>query len=226
MSKRSDGEAPEDQAGGASRTEAGRTGPDRTEAGPGAPPPHESQLELGGHLAFPDDGPLARGVRRIDGWLGRAEQVVLVALLATVVLTAGGHALLDRFGLYRLEMKDEIVRAGTFAIALLGAAFASHQGRHLSMDLVSRRLSPRARLFLKVLLALFTIAIVVLVARSGLHLIDREKHEDHLLSTRRIALLIPIGGALIIAHTILHTIIDVDYIVRRKTPPERMRSAH
>ncbi len=39
-------------------------------------------------------------------------------------------------------MKDEIVRAGTFAIALLGAAFASHQGRHLSMDLVSRRLSP------------------------------------------------------------------------------------
>jgi TRAP-type C4-dicarboxylate transport system permease small subunit len=227
VSKRSDGEAPEDPPAGP-EAQAGRADrrPDRTQAAPGEPPRRESQLELGGHLAFPDDGPLARGVRRLDGWLGRAEQVVLVALLATVVLTAGGHALLDRFGVYRLEMKDEIVRAGTFAIALLGAAFASHQGRHLSMDLVSRRLSPRARLFLKVLLALFTITIVVLVVRSGLHLIDREKHEEHLLSTRRIALLIPIGGALIIIHTILHTIIDVDYIVRRKTPPERMRSAH
>jgi TRAP-type C4-dicarboxylate transport system permease small subunit len=222
VSKRSDGEVPEDpgeQPSGA-RTKAGRTEP------VAEPPRRESQLELGGHLAYPDDGKLARHMRKVDGWLGRAEQVVLVALLAIVVLTAGGHALLDRFGLYRIEMKDEIIRAGTFAIALLGAAFASHQGRHLSMDLVSRRLSPRARLFLKVILALFTIVIVVLVVRSGLHLIDREKHEDHLLSTRRIALLIPLGGALIIFHTVLHTIIDVDYIVRGKTPPERMRSAH
>ena len=36
----------------------------------------------------------------------------------------------------------------------------------------------------------------------------------------------PIGGFMIIFHTVLHAIIDVDYIVRRKTPPERMRSGH
>jgi TRAP-type C4-dicarboxylate transport system permease small subunit len=209
VSKRSDGEAPEDPeapAGGV-RTKAART-----EAVTGS--------------GYPDDSPLSKRMRRIDRWLGRAEQVALVALLAIVVVTAGGHALLDRFGVYRIEMKDEIVRAGTFAIAMLGAAFASHQGRHLSMDLVSRRLSPRARLFLKVILALFTIVIVLLVVRSGLHLIDREKEAEQLLSTKRIAHLIPLGGALIIFHTVLHTIIDVDYIVRHKTPPERMRSAH
>jgi TRAP-type C4-dicarboxylate transport system permease small subunit len=191
-----------------------------------APPAPESHLELGGPLAYPDDGPVSSLVRRIDLALGRAEQIALVVLLAAVVLTAGGHALLDRFGGLRIEFKDQVVRAGTFAMAMVGAAFASHQGRHLSMDLVSRRLSPRARLFLKVILALFTIAIVALVVRSGFHLIDREKHEEQLLSTRRIALLIPIGGALIAIHTILHMIIDIDYIVRRKTPPERMRSAH
>lgn len=229
MSKPSDGEASgdsEEPAGGA-RTKAART------EAVSEPPRRERQVEPGGHdagqaggAAYPDDGPLARRVRQIDRWLGRVEQIALVALLATVMLTAGGHALLDRFGVYRIEMKDEIVRAGTFAIAMLGAAFASHQGRHLSMDLVSRRLSPRARLVLKVILALFTIAIVLLVVRSGLHLIDREKGAEQLLSTKRIALLIPLGGALIIAHTILHTIIDVDYLVRRKTPPERMRSAH
>jgi TRAP-type C4-dicarboxylate transport system permease small subunit len=214
VSKRSDGDAPE-----------GPGGPGGDESG-GSPPARESYLELGGPLAYPDDGPVSRLVRRIDLLLGRAEQVALVVLLATVVLTAGGHALLDRFGGLRLEFKDQVVRAGTFAMAMFGAAFASHQGRHLSMDLVSRRLSPRARLFLKVILALFTIAVVALIVRSGFHLIDREKHEEQLLSTRRIALLIPIGGGLIVLHTILHTIIDVDYIVRRKTPPERMRSAH
>jgi TRAP-type C4-dicarboxylate transport system permease small subunit len=185
-----------------------------------------SDLDLSKHPAYPDDGRVSRRARAIDNRLGRIEQVLLVALLATVVLTAAGHALLDRFVGFRLEFKDQVVRAGTFAMAMFGAAFATYQARHLSMDLVSRRLSPRARLFLKVILALFTIAIVVVLVRSGLHLAAREKHEEHLLSTHRIAYLIPLGGALIIFHTILHAIIDVDYILRRKTPPERMRSAH
>lgn len=193
------------------------------------PPQRPSHLELGGALSYPDDGKLSRNVRWLDNWIGRLEQVVLVTLLACVVLTAAGHALLDRFAHVQLSFKDEVVRGGTFAIAMLGAAFASHQARHLSMDLVSRRLSPRARLFLKVILAVFTIFIVVLLVRSGFHVIAQEKElkeEDHLISSVRIAYLIPIGGALIILHTVLHTIIDVDYIVRRKTPPERMRSGH
>ncbi len=215
MTNRSDGGPPEDP-------ETKQAGEE--EAADGAA--RASHLELGGHLAYPDDGRLSRIVRLIDTWLGRAEQVVLVALLAAVVLTAASHALLDRFAGLRIELKEQIVRAGTFAIAMLGAAFATHQGRHLSMDLVSRRLSPHARLVLKVILALFTIAIVGVLVKSGLHLIGREKHEEQLLSTRRIAYLIPIGGALIILHTILHTIIDIDYLARRKTPPERMRSAH
>jgi TRAP-type C4-dicarboxylate transport system permease small subunit len=185
-----------------------------------------SNLDLSKSPAYPDDGRVSRRARAIDNRLGQIEQVLLVALLAIVVLTAAGHALLDRFVEFRLEFKDQVVRAGTFALAMFGAAFATYQARHLSMDLVSRRLSPRARLFLKVILALFTIAIVAVLVRSGLHLAAREKHEEQLLSTHRIAFLIPIGGALIILHTILHTIIDVDYILRRKTPPERMRSAH
>ena len=58
---------------------------------------------------------------------------------------------------------------------------------------------------------------------------EREKQfraEDKLISRVRIAWLIPIGGALMMLHTVFHTIIDVDYIRRRKTPPERMRSGH
>ena len=58
------------------------------------------------------------------------------------------------------------------------------------------------------------------------HLIAREKPEEHLLSTHRLAYLIPIGGALVILHTIIHTLIDIDYLARGKTPPERQRSGH
>jgi len=71
--------------------------------------------------------------------------------------------------------------------------------------------------------------VLILLIRSGLHNIDNEKQflqEDKLISRVRIAWLIPIGGALMILHLVLHTIIDADYIARHKTPPERMRSGH
>ncbi|HZJ64809.1 MAG TPA: hypothetical protein VFD36_14950, partial [Kofleriaceae bacterium] len=38
--------------------------------------------------------------------------------------------------------------------------------------------------------------------------------------------LMPAGASLIILHTLLHMVIDIDYLVRGKTPPERMRSGH
>lgn len=198
---------------------------------PEAPVPPGSHDEPDAHarLVYPDDGPVSRAVRRFDDGLGRVEQVVLVALLAAVVLTGAGHALLERFAHIRLPFKDDVIRAGTFAIAMLGAAFASHQARHLSMDLISRRLSPRARLFLKVALAAFLVFIVALLIRAGFHNIDNEREfaaEDKLVTRVRIAWLIPIGGFLIILHTVLHMVIDIDYIARRKTPPERMRSGH
>jgi TRAP-type C4-dicarboxylate transport system permease small subunit len=193
------------------------------------PAPRPSQVDLRGHLTYPDDGPLSKKVRRLDNLVGMVEQVVLVTILAAVVLTAASHALLDRFAHIHVPFKDDVIRAGTFAMAMLAGPFASHQAKHLSMDLISRRLSPRARLFLKVALSLFIMFVVVLLIRSGLHNIHNEEQfaqEDKLISRVRIAWLIPIGGAMIIFHTILHTIIDVDYIARRKTPPERMRSGH
>lgn len=188
-----------------------------------------SALDLKAPITYPDDGPLSAKVRKLDNMIGVGEQVVLVGILIAVVLTAASHALLDRFFHIHIPFKDDVIRAGTFAIAMLAGAFATHQAKHLSMDLISRRLSPRARLFLKVLLALFVTFMVVMLIRSGFHNITNEQQfaaEDKIISRVRIAWLIPIGGFLIILHTVLHTIIDVDYILRKKTPPEKMRSGH
>jgi TRAP-type C4-dicarboxylate transport system permease small subunit len=179
--------------------------------------------------AFPDDGSLSRRLRRADAALGVAEQAVLFALLGAVVLTAATAALSDRvlgFSLGRWWF--DIVRGGTFSVAMIGAVFASHQQRHLSMDLVSRRLPPRGRLVLRVILAVFTMFVAALLVRSGLHQLGTvgEEGGDHLISTRTIVMFMPIGAGLIILHTLLHMVIDLDYLARRKTPPARMRSGH
>ena len=202
---------------------------EKADAAAPEPPVRASSLDLHARLVYPDDGNFSRNVRKIDDYIGKAEQVVLVAILAAIVLTGAGHALLEKFAHIRLPFKDDVIRGGTFAIAMIGGAFATHQAKHLSMDLLSRRFSPRNRLFLKIVLSLFVLFVLVLLIRSGLHNIDNEKQfrvEDKLVSRVRIAWLIPIGGALMMVHTILHTIIDFDYIARRKTPPERMRSGH
>jgi len=199
---------------------------------PEEPPERQSYHDLMNPVvSYPDDGSLSATLRRVDKVLGIVEQAVLVSLLAAVVFIGVVHAIAnkawnaDPFG----HFKDDAIRGGTFAMALLGAAFATHQGRHLAMDLVSRRMTPRARLFLKVFLALFTIAIVGLLIRAGFHTIATEKEipqKDNLITPVRIAYLIPIGGALVIIHTLLHMVIDLDYIARRKTPPEKMRTGH
>lgn len=194
---------------------------------PAEPAARPSQLEMKAEpITYPDDGPVSAKIRRLDNAVGRGEQIALVALLVTIVVVAAGSALLDKIATYRVEFKDDVIHGGTFALAMIGASYATQQARNLSMDLLSRRFSPRARLFLKVLLGLFTIFIVAIVIRAGFHTIDIQEESDALISAKRIAWTIPIGGGLIILHSVLHILIDVDYIARRKLPPERMRSGH
>jgi TRAP-type mannitol/chloroaromatic compound transport system permease small subunit len=193
------------------------------------PPSRDSLLSIEPSAAhFPDDGDVSRYVRIVDNTVGRIEQAVLFALLAAVVLTAASAALSDKvFGHHMGRWWFTVVRGGTFTIAMIAAAFATHQQRHLAMDLVSRRISPRARLILGALLKVFTIVIAVILFRSGMHQRDHVGGTvEEFVSDKTIVTMLPIGAALIILHSILHIVIDVDYLLRGKLPPERARSGH
>lgn len=198
-------------------------------ASPGSAPPEES---------FPNDGPLAAALRRFDRTMGTGEQLALFALLALVVVVATVQALAAHLFGHQIEWAFYVVRGGVFAIALLGAAFASHQQRHLAMDLVSRRLAPRGRLFLRVFLGVVTLFMAILLVRAGMHLTRSETHVEHAswwawLTDPKLGFLewltlrmIAIGAALVALHTAIHLVIDCDYLVRRQLPPERARSGH
>jgi TRAP-type C4-dicarboxylate transport system permease small subunit len=177
---------------------------------------------------FPDDSAVSRKARVIDEKLGLIEQVVLVALLAAVVLTAADAAISDKvFGHPLGRWWFTVVRGGTFAIAMFGAVFATHQQRHLAMDLVSRRLSPRGRLVLGAVLKLFTMGIAFLLVHSGMHQRDTVGGVvESFVSDKTVVTTMPIAGALIILHAAIHLVIDIDYLVRGKLPPERARSGH
>jgi TRAP-type C4-dicarboxylate transport system permease small subunit len=184
---------------------------------------------LGGPADFPDDGPVAGAFRKVDHFAGIAEQAVLFAILAAVVFTGATQAISTKIFGKSLLWSFDVVRAGTFAIALIGAAFASHQARHLSMDLVSRFLTSRKRQVLRVILGVFTIFASYLLLTSGLRLYERvgaEGGHSGLIPMELVALMIPVGAGLMIFHTFLHMLIDIDYLRRGKLLPEKAPSGH
>jgi TRAP-type C4-dicarboxylate transport system permease small subunit len=204
---------------------------------PAEPAARDSVLELAAHPAgFPDDGQLSKIVRAVDNRFGDVEQAVLFALLAVVVLTAASAALSDKVLHDQLgRWWFAVVRGGTFTIAMLGAVFATHQQRHLAMDLISRRLTPRGRLVLGIALKLFTIGIAYLLFVAGWHqrrTIGSSGESLNLplvgwhITDRDIVTVLPIGAVLIAFHTVLHILIDVEYLVRGKLPAEKQRSGH
>jgi TRAP-type C4-dicarboxylate transport system permease small subunit len=207
--------------------------PTRPHTAPGAPAPAGALALAAEPTTFPDDGPLSRRVRRLDHILGRLEQGFVFGLLALVVTVATAAALHDRFTSSHMDRWwHYIVRGGTFATAMFAAVFATQQQRHLAMDLVSRRLTPRGRLMLGVALKLLTIGVALLLFRSGLHqraVAGGSEHLDFLglrIIDADVVATISIGAALIALHSLLHLLIDVDYLVRGKLPPERARSGH
>lgn len=200
------------------------------------PPKRPSQLSLTDlPQGFPDDGPVSGLVRTIDRYVGNIELGVLLAIFIAVVAVASLSALSEHIGHHQIGLWwTWVVRKGTFAIALLGAAYATQQQRLLAMDLVSRKLSPRGRLVLGIALKLFTVLLAGVLVYIGLYM---HEHADHhsgprldlslfVLTEKDALCVIPIGGALIVLHSLLHAVIEADYLVRGKLLPERARSGH
>ncbi len=185
---------------------------------------HDPIAAQGATGHFPDDGGLARGLRKVDRVFGFTEQVVLVALLAAVVLTATLQTIAEKgFGTSYL-WSFEVIRGSVLGIAMIGAAFATYQQRNLAMDLVSRRLAPRGRMVLRIVLGLITIFIAGVFTYGGLRFVDVGiKSDDHLADILT-AWAMPIGGGLIIFHSLIQLIIEVDYLVRGKLTPDRERT--
>ena len=209
----------------------------KDDAAPGpldVPPTRPSALSLQNiPVGFPDDSSLSANVRTVDDYVGKVELGLLIAIFAAVVLVASYSAISDHFFHAQVgQWWNFVVRKGTFAIAMLGAAFATQQDRLLAMDLVSRKISPRARLAVSLVLKLFTIALASVLVYIGLDLHAHGEGITHLdlgpitITEKDAIAVIPIGGALIALHSLLHALIDADYLFRNKLPPEKVRTGH
>jgi len=178
-----------------------------------------------GTVTTTDERPprLAGLVMRFDDGLGHAERVV-IALTFLVLISVGFYrTFVDLAFNERPPWAIELIKVSVFAIAMLGAAYATHLKRNFSLDLVSRFLPPRGRAYLRIGINLLTAGAAGLLywggelVREGL----KKGHESHeVVPVWLIGWFVPIAAILIIIHVLAHTVIEVGYLADGRIAPE------
>jgi TRAP-type C4-dicarboxylate transport system permease small subunit len=97
--------------------------------------------------------------KRIDDVIGKAEQVLLVILLGALILVAFSQIILRNLFSTGITWGDGFVRSLVLWTGFIGAAVAVREGKHISIDVVSRSVSPKGSKAVTVIINAFSFVI-------------------------------------------------------------------
>jgi TRAP-type C4-dicarboxylate transport system permease small subunit len=166
---------------------------------------------------------LAARVQRLDEALGQGERVVIAAVFAILVGVGFYRTFVDILWNERPLWSIELIKVCVFAIAMLGAAFATHLNRNFSLDLLTRFLSEKGRAVVRILVNLSTIAAAALLYHGGELVRESltKAHEAHeLVPMWVVGWFMPVAGVLILIHSLNHTLIEIAYLRAGRVAPE------
>jgi TRAP-type C4-dicarboxylate transport system permease small subunit len=108
--------------------------------------------------------------------LQRGEEMLLALLLGAMIALAGLQIGLRSLLGTGIPWADPLLRVLVLWVGLLGAVAASREGRHITIDVLSRMLPARARAAAGVATSLFTAAVAAILAWHGARFVASE-HE-------------------------------------------------
>jgi TRAP-type C4-dicarboxylate transport system permease small subunit len=164
----------------------------------------------------------ARALRQVDEAIGAGERLVISVIFLFLICIGVYRTWADVVWNERPLWAVEGIRVSVFAIAMLGAAFATHHKRNFNLDLLSKLFAPRGKAVLRVALNLVGVGAAALLCYGGWLVkktISMEKEYD-LVPKWVIGWFIPIAAGLIIVHLLLHVAIELTYLARGKAAPE------
>jgi TRAP-type C4-dicarboxylate transport system permease small subunit len=132
--------------------------------------------------------------------LALAEDAILVALLALLVIVAGGQILLRQLDV-AMTWTDPLARLLVLWIGIFGAVAASRDNQHIAIDALSRFLPPRLQLAAAAVVGLFASGVCAVLAYEALRFV-RFEYEGSTAALGGVpawvlALVLPLGFALI-----------------------------
>ncbi|HEX5660926.1 MAG TPA: TRAP transporter small permease subunit [Polyangiales bacterium] len=115
-------------------------------------------------------------MKRFNDGLARGEAALATAMLLLMLVVAFAQAFLRNLSNYGvgwanvalgwLDWSDFIISKGTLWLAFLGASLAVHADKHISIDIVPRLVSPKARILMRGASSLIASVICFALARA------------------------------------------------------------
>jgi TRAP-type C4-dicarboxylate transport system permease small subunit len=148
------------------------------------------------------------------------EDALLVALLSSLIGLGAYQIAMRNFGGGSPAWIEELVRIIVLWVAMTGAMAASRSANHITIDLVSRMVSPRARHFIAILAALFTVAVSSAIAYYcyDFVMIEYEFGSKVLKGVEAwtVQLIMPVGFAVIAVRYLHHALDEAVAIFKEK----------
>lgn len=121
---------------------------------------------------------------------------------------------------------DGVIRHSVFLLGFFGGAYAAFAGRHIRIDAITRMVSVKKRLALRVLttIAAFGIVSVFTWAAWGVYINNLEENGDpaqaeQFFTSARGAMIIVAGYAVIGFHFFVQIALDLGWLISKHDPP-------
>jgi C4-dicarboxylate transporter, DctQ subunit len=116
-------------------------------------------------------------IHKIQRWLYRIEDSILVGLLLLMIFLAVAQIFLRNFLGIGILWSDILIRNLVLWVGLIGAMTASRKGDHIKIDLVSRYLKTEVGWIITGITDFFTAVVCVIVVFYGLKFIKFEYYD-------------------------------------------------
>ena len=112
--------------------------------------------------------------KRTDEIINRVEQTLIIILLSLMILTASSQIVLRNLFATGLSWADPLVRNLVLWVGFIGAAIATKEGKHITIDVISHWIPSRSKIFTDVITQLFSSCICGLLTLAALKFIKGE----------------------------------------------------
>ena len=142
---------------------------------------------------------VTRGLQRLAYLSGQFEDALLILMLATMILLAGGQIILRNFFDTGIDWAPPLLRLLVLWLALLGGMAATRANNHIAIDLISRFLPERLKRIADAVTRLFTAVVCGIIAWYAAEFVWMEYQDQMILFADVPAwageIIIPIGFA-------------------------------
>lgn len=111
---------------------------------------------------------------RLDKQINRVENVLVSILLITMILVAFFQIVLRNFFASGIDWGDSLVRYLVVWVAFIGAAIATREGKHITIDILSQWSTGLVRVGIRVVCHLISAAICALLTVAAIKFIHFE----------------------------------------------------